>query len=1040
MSFLDNIKDLYYGLEDGYYHFLDNIQDHIPVYKVVDPIDKVFPSFALLLIIVLIIGFLIFTNLIAIPATVTLTASFSDDVGNPIPQLPVQLVTGTQTIDKATDVTGNISFEVPSNSNVQVLVSLDGFGEIDETILIGEGDVHETFVLTALQLPKIKNIQFVDASNFPIHQKITLSVSCAQPGIEVAQDTVETDSDGKITLAEPVGCGALTVTVLGPSEFQSNSYVLQHPSNIFQLQAIDIPPPPPPNVLPLRVRIESEQGTLLTDLFFEVSLYKGEVFQLKKTTMNGTVRFDDLEPGVYRVTVQDPEGAYAGPGVENIVVNSNSPQNPIAITLTEQLQIQISVLIVEATTNQPISGATIVIRDAETIQELNRQAMGDDGEAVSFSWVQNIDLKIEAMAERYVSKSIETSQNSGMIIIELDEITPANSATVRVQVVDAVGDVVPNAQVFLRYEDSQAIAPYPPQISDLNGTVEFTGVQESELFAYAEKYPAAGSSASQEIVVGEKYELEVLLAIGSMELTINAWNENNELIPDSTAEIWDAENNFLGSYPLGNGSTIIPIKADKRIYVVVKNSEYFAYQTETFQLYKDNPITIDAILPSRLLGGGPKAVFMGVFDQQNNPVQSMQAGGTYYMRMQLRIPEGTNYTNAGIHFRVGASNTIENDNIRIIRVNVGNASLLKGSTFNAPLGQVIDLDPSNLTTGDAKWAEFSWLNPKPQAYNAVIEVHVKKETIMNTPIPFYYRAWSIQPTGGVLRDPVDEELGNGFETSSKHGLYANAHAVVSYFEGQDAECINNFCFSNLRVFDQTEGLYLLNTFGLPYETRINQPYQLSFILTNNSVANYENALLSIRALFDSKQDNQLKFTGYSITNASQHTIESTNPPNSEIVNIDVGEFKTNTGVSGWIDFDPTALNPTSIEIQLVYNGEIVVTKIIDFETLSDQEMKIDFQPAIVPAFTPTLTNAHITLNDPESEDHEMDLEDVLVTLTIEATDHSKTKQQQTTNSIGFVEFDLSSLAPNTKLKIEAEKPNYFAEPFKTHVDGNVLEF
>jgi len=51
---LDGLKDFYFGLEDGYYAFLDKLQEHIPIYSIVDPIDKVIPSFLLLLILIII--------------------------------------------------------------------------------------------------------------------------------------------------------------------------------------------------------------------------------------------------------------------------------------------------------------------------------------------------------------------------------------------------------------------------------------------------------------------------------------------------------------------------------------------------------------------------------------------------------------------------------------------------------------------------------------------------------------------------------------------------------------------------------------------------------------------------------------------------------------------------------------------------------------------------------------------------------------------------------------------------------------------------
>ena len=50
---LESLKNAYYFFEDGWYNLLDKIDSFIPVYKVIDPIDRVVPSFVLALLVVL---------------------------------------------------------------------------------------------------------------------------------------------------------------------------------------------------------------------------------------------------------------------------------------------------------------------------------------------------------------------------------------------------------------------------------------------------------------------------------------------------------------------------------------------------------------------------------------------------------------------------------------------------------------------------------------------------------------------------------------------------------------------------------------------------------------------------------------------------------------------------------------------------------------------------------------------------------------------------------------------------------------------------
>jgi hypothetical protein len=63
MEFLESIKSGYFLFEDKWYSVLDKINTRVPVYKVVDPVDRVIPSFILFLLIILfvliLIGYLI---------------------------------------------------------------------------------------------------------------------------------------------------------------------------------------------------------------------------------------------------------------------------------------------------------------------------------------------------------------------------------------------------------------------------------------------------------------------------------------------------------------------------------------------------------------------------------------------------------------------------------------------------------------------------------------------------------------------------------------------------------------------------------------------------------------------------------------------------------------------------------------------------------------------------------------------------------------------------------------------------------------------
>ncbi len=64
MSLFEPVKGIYYFFEDKWYGFLDAVAKKIPVYKIIDPIDSIIPSFLLFIfiLIVLLLGGMYFVN------------------------------------------------------------------------------------------------------------------------------------------------------------------------------------------------------------------------------------------------------------------------------------------------------------------------------------------------------------------------------------------------------------------------------------------------------------------------------------------------------------------------------------------------------------------------------------------------------------------------------------------------------------------------------------------------------------------------------------------------------------------------------------------------------------------------------------------------------------------------------------------------------------------------------------------------------------------------------------------------------------------
>ncbi|MDO8624934.1 MAG: hypothetical protein Q7R47_02540, partial [Candidatus Diapherotrites archaeon] len=138
------VQNFYTGLEDGYYRALDRIQDILPVYSIVDPIDKVFPSFLLLSILIVALVALVALNAgtALVPTDhVFVNVVVENRLGEKVPRVPVSLKMGGSPIERQTDSDGFVVFEVPKNSSGRLAITLDGFKPIEENITVTDTNV-----------------------------------------------------------------------------------------------------------------------------------------------------------------------------------------------------------------------------------------------------------------------------------------------------------------------------------------------------------------------------------------------------------------------------------------------------------------------------------------------------------------------------------------------------------------------------------------------------------------------------------------------------------------------------------------------------------------------------------------------------------------------------------------------------------------------------------------------------------------------------------------------------------------------------------
>jgi hypothetical protein len=93
MGIGEKLRDIYYTGEEKWYSFWDKVDSKIPIYKIIDPIDGIVPSFALFLILIFILLLLVATSMMGFVNSNQIGVSIQviDSYGSPIEGARVEI-------------------------------------------------------------------------------------------------------------------------------------------------------------------------------------------------------------------------------------------------------------------------------------------------------------------------------------------------------------------------------------------------------------------------------------------------------------------------------------------------------------------------------------------------------------------------------------------------------------------------------------------------------------------------------------------------------------------------------------------------------------------------------------------------------------------------------------------------------------------------------------------------------------------------------------------------------------------------------------
>ena len=214
-SLIDAIKNIYSSLEEKWYKFLDSIEPRFHVYNVIDKIDAVLPSFALLLSILFVVAFLLIggiTMLALQPQPITASIKILGSDLSVIEGVGVTIKTDSGLFQEVTNEEGKITLTLSQN-DITVEILKDGYENYSGQFEVAEGD--EIVIKLVETTPEMqqKYLTIVDNEGEAVQQEIQIQFSCSTGKDPPQQVTKSSGSEFAMQVAEDCG----TVTAIATS-------------------------------------------------------------------------------------------------------------------------------------------------------------------------------------------------------------------------------------------------------------------------------------------------------------------------------------------------------------------------------------------------------------------------------------------------------------------------------------------------------------------------------------------------------------------------------------------------------------------------------------------------------------------------------------------------------------------------------------------------------------------------------------------------------------------------------------------------------